>query len=74
MRVLPCKYDAYLAVRTKGSPALLGEGFNAEQPIDLIATNLAAHEIPDEWRDDREGWISTLTETILPQLPADAKG
>lgn len=41
---------------------------NAEHPIDLIATNLAAHEIPDEWREDRDGWVRTLTESILPQL------
>ena len=45
VRVLPCKYDAYLAVRTKGSPALLGEGFNAEQPIDFSS-------IPEDERLD----------------------
>ncbi|RMG13367.1 MAG: imidazolonepropionase [Planctomycetota bacterium] len=39
-----------------------------QHPVDLVATNLAAHEIPDEWRQDRAGWVETLVETILPQL------
>jgi imidazolonepropionase len=39
-----------------------------EHPIDLVATNLAAHEIPDEWRDDRAGWVRELCERILPEL------
>lgn len=39
-----------------------------QQPIDLVTTNLAAHEIPDEWRHDREGWIARLVEEVLPAL------
>jgi imidazolonepropionase len=39
-----------------------------EHPIDLVPTNLAAHEIPDEWRDDRQGWIEELCQRILPEL------
>ncbi|MCA8921644.1 MAG: imidazolonepropionase [Planctomycetes bacterium] len=39
-----------------------------EQPIDLVATNLAAHEIPDEYRQDREAWITKLTDELLPGL------
>lgn len=39
-----------------------------EQPIDLVATNLAAHEIPDEWRHDRAGWVRKLTDEVLPAL------
>jgi len=41
---------------------------DAEHPIDLVATNCAAHEIPDERRDDREGWIRALTDEVLPGL------
>ena len=40
----------------------------AEHPIDLIPTNLAAHEIPDEFRDDRGAWVDELCERILPEL------
>ncbi|MBV1859039.1 MAG: hypothetical protein KUG77_11565 [Nannocystaceae bacterium] len=45
VRVLPCKYDAYIAVRMKGSRPLLGEGFNLEQPIDFSS-------IPEDERLD----------------------
>lgn len=41
---------------------------DAEHPIDLIATNLAAHEIPDERRADRGRWVDELTEELLPAL------
>ncbi len=37
-------------------------------PVDVVTTNLAAHEIPDDRRDDREGFIAYLTETVLPEL------
>jgi imidazolonepropionase len=36
--------------------------------IDLVATNLAAHEIPDEHRADRGRWLDLLCEEILPEL------
>lgn len=39
-----------------------------EQPVDLVATNLAAHEIPDEWRHDRAGWVRRLVDVVLPEL------
>lgn len=39
-----------------------------EHPVDLVATNLAAHEIPDERRDDRAGWVRALCEELLPAL------
>ena len=41
---------------------------DGEQPIDLVATNLSAHEIPDEYRHDREAWIAKLTDELLPEL------
>ena len=39
-----------------------------EHPIDIVATNMAAHEFPDELRADRGEWIRRLTDEILPQL------
>lgn len=44
-----------------------------QQPIDLVSTNLAAHEIPDEWRHDRDGWIARLVEEVLPALRPQAE-
>ncbi len=39
---------------------------NAEHPLDLVPTFLGAHEIPDEYREDREGYIRLLTNEMLP--------
>ncbi|MEZ6185431.1 MAG: imidazolonepropionase [Planctomycetota bacterium] len=44
-----------------------------EQPLDLVATNLAAHEIPDEYRQDREAWVQKLLGEILPGLRPHAE-
>lgn len=41
---------------------------SSQHPIDLVATNLAAHEIPDEHRADRGRWLDLLCEEILPEL------
>lgn len=41
---------------------------DAAHPIELVATNLAAHEIPDEHRADRGRWLDLLCEELLPEL------
>ncbi len=38
---------------------------------DLVATCLAAHEFPDEWRDDRDGYVRLVCEEILPAVAAE---
>ncbi len=38
---------------------------------DLVATCLAAHEFPDEWRDDRDGYVGLVCEEILPAVAAE---
>lgn len=43
------------------------------QPVDLVATNLAAHEVPDEYRSDREAYIRRLCDEILPELAGLAR-
>jgi imidazolonepropionase len=44
------------------------KALNESHPIDLVATNLAAHEVPDEYRDNKEGYIRLLCEELLPEL------
>lgn len=34
----------------------------------IVSTCLAAHEVPDEYRDDREGFLQLVCETILPAV------
>jgi len=41
---------------------------NAQQPVELAATFLGAHMIPDEYRHDREGYISLLCEQLIPEV------
>jgi imidazolonepropionase len=43
---------------------------NAEQPIDLVATFLGAHEIPVEYRERRQAYIDLLTEEMIPAVAA----
>ena len=39
---------------------------NADHPIDLVPTFLGAHEFPDEYRSDREGYVRLLIEEMIP--------
>ena len=41
---------------------------NSEEKIDLVPTFLGAHEIPDEYRDDRQGYIRLLIEDMIPEV------
>lgn len=41
---------------------------NAIHPIDLIPTFLGAHEIPDEFRFNREGYIELIEKDMLPRV------
>ncbi|MBU4487083.1 MAG: imidazolonepropionase [Candidatus Delongbacteria bacterium] len=41
---------------------------NETLEIDLIPTFLGAHDIPDEFKDDREGYISLLINEMIPKI------
>jgi imidazolonepropionase len=41
---------------------------NAEGPWELVPTFLGAHEVPPEYRADREGYIRSLCEVMLPEI------
>jgi len=41
---------------------------NENHPIDLVPTFLGAHEVPDEYRDNREEYIRILTEEMIPRV------
>ena len=34
--------------------------------VDVVPTFLGAHEFPDEWRDDRDGYVTHLVDEIIP--------
>lgn len=41
---------------------------DARHPLDLVPTFLGAHEIPDEYRDDREAYIRLVCDEMLPAV------
>jgi len=41
---------------------------NQSHPIDLVPTFLGAHEIPDEYRDNHDGYINILINEMIPQV------
>lgn len=42
-----------------------------EQPVELVSTFLGAHAWPEEFKDDQEGYVSFLIDTVLPRIKAD---
>lgn len=46
------------------------ERLNRETALELIPTFLGAHEIPDEYRNDREGYIRLVIDEMLPAVAA----
>jgi len=41
---------------------------NAQHALEMVPTFLGAHEIPDEYRDDRDEYIRILCEEMLPAV------
>jgi imidazolonepropionase len=39
-----------------------------EGPLELVPTFLGAHAVPDEFRNDREGYVRLLTGEMLPEI------
>lgn len=39
-----------------------------EHPMDLAATFLGAHALPEEYKTDREGYLRLLCEEVIPQV------
>jgi imidazolonepropionase len=44
------------------------EELNRIHPIDLIPTFLGAHEVPEEYKNNRKGYIKLITERMIPEV------
>ncbi len=42
-----------------------------EHPIEIVATFMGAHEVPDEWRHDRAEYLRIICEEMIPQVAED---
>lgn len=38
------------------------------QPVELVSTFMAAHALPEEYKDDREGYLSLVIDRMLPYV------
>lgn len=78
--------DGFLALGTTTIEAKSGYGLSTEDELkslrairraqenhvlDLEPTFLGAHEIPDEYRDDREAYVQLLIEEMIPAVAAE---
>ena len=41
---------------------------NEEHPMDMAATYLGAHALPNEYKEDREGYLRFMTEEMIPEV------
>ncbi len=39
-----------------------------EHPVDVVPTFLGAHEVPDEWRHDPDGYVELVIDEMLPRV------
>ncbi len=43
----------------------------ASQPVELVSTFMGAHAVPEEYKQDREGYIKLLTEEMIPAVAGE---
>lgn len=82
------RLDRMLALGTTTAEVKSGYGLNEEQeiralklietldsrhPVDLVPTFMGAHEFPDEYRRDREGYVELIRGRMLPRVAAETK-
>ena len=39
-----------------------------EQPVELVSTFMGAHAWPEEYKNDQEGYVDFLTNTVMPEV------
>ena len=62
------KWDGFRAIVFRGGPEVLIQSRDLRP---LVPTFLGAHEVPDEYRDDRAGYVSLVIEEMLPRVAAE---
>ena len=82
VELLRKRFDGFLALGTTTIEAKSGYGLSLEDeikslkaladlkehPLETVPTFLGAHEIPDEYRSDRTGYIRLLTDEMIPAV------
>ncbi len=83
---LRIRADRFLELGTTTLEAKSGYGLSTEDelkslrairrvaeshPLGFVPTFLGAHEIPDEWRDDRESYINLIINEMIPAVASE---
>ena len=63
-----CKSGYGLDVETELKQLQAVKILNEMQPIELISTYLGAHALPEEYKNDREGYLRLMTDTLIPKV------
>lgn len=46
-------------------------GLEQDHAVDVVPTFLGAHEFPDEWRDDRDGYVDQVVKEMIPAVAGE---
>lgn len=65
---LECKSGYGLEKTAELKQLLVYRQLDRQQPIDLIATFLGAHMVPDEYQNQRKGYIRLLCDDLIPAV------
>ncbi|NLL43845.1 MAG: imidazolonepropionase [Firmicutes bacterium] len=66
-----CKSGYGLDLKTELKQLEAVRILQAEQPVELVSTFLGAHAWPEEFKDDQEGYIEFLLNTVLPRIKTE---
>ena len=65
---LECKSGYGLEETTELKQLEVYRQLNKRQPVELVATFLGAHMIPDEYQHNREGYVQLLCDVLIPEV------
>ena len=61
-----CKSGYGLDMETELEQLRAVKELDQEQPVELVSTFLGAHALPEEYKQDRKGYVTLLKEQVIP--------
>ena len=82
VQLLRPRFDGFIELGTTTIEAKSGYGLSLDDeikslkalkefrqhPLEIVPTFLGAHEVPDEYRDDRDAYITLLIDEMIPEI------
>lgn len=66
-----CKSGYGLSLTEELKMLRAAKSLNDSQPVELISTLMAAHALPEEYKNDREGYIDLVIDKIIPAVAGE---